>query len=285
MSLLQGKNFRGMEMIESSIRHAAVAGAFYPDDEMELREMIEDYLSKAEEVKLKSRGKAKLRALIVPHAGYIYSGPIAAYGYKLLANYKEQVKDVIVIGPSHYAGFRGACEAGFDIWETPLGRVKSESIKNKLNASAKQMLASYPQAHLPEHSIEVQLPFLQTVLGNEFVFHPILCGDVSPLSLVNAIEDAVNDETILIVSSDLSHYLTYDNAVKTDKVANASIPKLDMERFESRGDACGKTPILVLMHLAKKKGWKGKLLNYRNSGDTAGDKIRVVGYGCYAFYE
>ncbi len=285
MSLLQRKNIRGMEMIGSSIRHAAVAGAFYPDDELELREMIEDYLSKAEDVKLKARGKSKLRALIVPHAGYIYSGPIAAYGYKLLANYKEQVKDVIVLGPSHYAAFRGACESGFDIWETPLGRVKSESIKSKLNDSAKQMFASYPHAHLPEHSLEIQLPFLQTVLGEGFTFYPVLCGEVSALSLATALEEAIDEKTILIISSDLSHYLTYDNAVKTDKVANSSIPKLDIKKFEEKGDACGKTPILVLMHLAKKKGWKGKLLNYRNSGDTAGDKIRVVGYGCYAFYE
>jgi AmmeMemoRadiSam system protein B len=272
-------------MLEPSVRHPAVAGAFYPDDPVELREMIEDYLSKSEEVKLKSRGKAKLRALIVPHAGYIYSGPIAAYGYKLLANYKETVKDVILLGPSHYAGFSGICESGFGFWETPLGRLKSASIKEKLSEADGKMIASYPQAHLPEHSLEVQLPFIQSVLKDDVTVYPLLCGDANPEMFADVLEKAVDDNTIFIVSSDLSHYLTYDKAVKTDKVANTSIPKKDIERFTEKGDACGKTPILILLNIAEKKGWKGKLLNYRNSGDTAGDKIRVVGYGCYAFYE
>ena len=113
----------------------------------------------------------------------------------------------------------------------------------------------------------------------------MLCGEVDEKVLAEALAPLVDEKTLVIASSDLSHYLPYGEAVKIDRVANESVPALDIARFERQGDACGKTPILVLMHLAKIKGWKGKLLDYRNSGDTAGDRGQVVGYGCYAFYE
>jgi len=262
-----------------SVRPPAVANSFYAGDERVLRREISKYLGAVEEKEL----PGKLRALVEPHAGYIYSGPIAAYGYKLL-EYAEGIRRIIILGPSHHAGFTGACEAGADEWETPLGRVKAYSIAEKVNA-VKPLIQVYPQAHAPEHCLEVQLPFLQAVMKNEFEVCPILCGEVDEKALAEAIAPLVDEKTLVIASSDLSHYLPYDVAVKTDRIANEAVPALDIGRFEKQGDACGKTPILVLMHLAKKKGWKGKLLDYRNSGDTAGDRRQVVGYGCYAFYE
>ena len=139
-------------------------------------------------------------------------------------------------------------------------------------------------AHLAEHSIEVQLPFLQSV-GKNFTIVPLLCGNVDPAELANAIMDEIGERTVVIASSDLSHYNQYDRAVKIDRIANEAVPALDIARFEKEGDACGKTAILTLMHIAKRKKWTGKLLDYRNSGDTAGPKSEVVGYGCYAFSE
>jgi len=267
-----------------SIRPAAVAGSFYPADKNELRRMVNGFLESAKRIKI----DGALRALVEPHAGYIYSGPVAAYGYKALA--EEQTKDkghitkIILLGPSHYAAFFGACETDCEAWETPLGSVRAASLMAHVKGPKKELFGVYPQVHGPEHCLEVQLPFLQTVM-KDFTIYPLLCGDVDPKELAGVIAEFIDDETLVIASSDLSHYLAYDEAVKIDGIANESVPKIDIKHFEDSGDACGKTPILVLMHLAKKKGWTGKLLDYRNSGDTAGPKDQVVGYGCYAFYE
>lgn len=266
---------------EIRLRIPAVAGSFYPDDQNELRQIIDDYLKKAKDIEI----SGKLRALVEPHAGYIYSGPVAAYGYKLLSKYKDKIKKIILLGPSHYALFPGACESGADFWETPLGRVRIFSIQSGLKAEFRNLFMYYSQAHEPEHCLEVQIPFIQFVLKDDVEFYPILCGQINPVDLANALVDQLDDKTLVIASSDLSHYLPYDEAVRTDKIANESVPALDIKRFEQLGNACGKIGILTLMHIAKKKGWKGKLLDYRNSGDTAGPKTEVVGYGCYAFYE
>jgi AmmeMemoRadiSam system protein B len=263
-----------------TVRKPAVAGTFYPLGKKELKTMIEQYLSEAKDVQIGGR----LRALVEPHAGYMYSGPVAAYGYRLLASRPQGISKVLMLGPSHYAGFFGLCEGGFDSWETPLGSVKAESILPKLDPIAKKLFATYPNAHAPEHCLEVQLPFLQTALAPGFSIEPLLCGDLEPEQAARALAPLIDDKTLVLASSDLSHYLPYPIAVRTDRIANESVPSLDIARFETAGDACGKFPILILMHLAKMKGWKGTLLDYRNSGDTAGDKSQVVGYGCYAFY-
>ena len=255
------------------VRQPAVAGTFYPDDPDELKKMIEGFLIDANDTKI----AGKLRGLVIPHAGYIYSGPVAGFGYKLLSKYRGKLDRIILLGPSHYAGFRGACNAGYDFWQTPLGEVKTLTI-------TKPMIGTLPEAHGPEHCLEVQFPFIQTVLGGVEIW-PVLCGDVDPARLAMEILEEIDNKTITIASSDLSHYKTYEDAKKTDAKANESVPKLDIKKFEALGDACGKIPILTLMHIAKEKKWKGKFLDYRNSGDTAGPKSRVVGYGCYAFYE
>jgi AmmeMemoRadiSam system protein B len=260
------------------IRPPAVAGAFYPGDANELQEMMDKFLEDAEDIEIRGR----LRGLVVPHAGYIYSGPVAAFGYKLLSKYSREVKKVFLLGPSHYASFFGAAESGSEKWKTPLGEVEVKSIRE--NAENKELFSDNERAHGPEHCLEVQVPFLQHVLA-DFTLYPILVSDVVPEVLAEEIAKQLDDSSIVIASSDLSHYLPYDRAVKTDSVANVAVPSLDIKQFTAQGDACGKTPILVLMHLAKKLNWQGKLLDYRNSGDTAGPKDNVVGYGCYAFYE
>jgi AmmeMemoRadiSam system protein B len=266
-----------------SVRPPAVAGMFYPEEKGELARDVKKYLADAKEMKLPAG--AKLRALVEPHAGYIYSGPVAAFGYKMLAANAKGISKVLLLGPSHHVGFVGAAEAGYETWETPLGVVKAGSIQAKLSSDAKRLIHNYPQAHEPEHCLEVQLPFLQVVLKGKFEIYPILCCEVDPKSLADALAPIIDGKTLIIASSDLSHYLPYESAKRIDAVANDAVPALDIAKFEEAGDACGKMPILVLMHIAKKKGWKGMLLDYRNSGDTAGDKSQVVGYGCYAFYE
>lgn len=255
------------------MREPAVAGTFYPDDPEELGGMVRRFLAEAKEAKAGGR----LRGLVVPHAGYIYSGAVAACGYKALA--KQGFEKAVIMGPSHYAAFYGACEAGAEFWKTPLGPVRAVSAA----ARAKGLVNVYPEVHAHEHCLEVQLPFLQAI-REKFEIWPILCGMVDPAALAEAVAGEAGGNTVVIASSDLSHYNAYERAVRIDSVANEAVPALDIRRFEREGDACGKTAILTLMHLAKKKGWKGRLLDYRNSGDTAGPKSEVVGYGCYAFY-
>jgi len=261
-------------MSEEFIRPPAVAGTFYPDEPTELREMINGFIEAAADIEI----DGTLRGLVVPHAGYIYSGPTAAFGYKLLKKYSREIKKVIIVGPSHYAGFYGIAESGMNVWETPLGRVKAGSLAEKNG-----LIKTYAEAHAPEHSLEVQLPFLQTVL-DEFEVYPLLTGEIEPEMAAKVLGASLDSKTIFIASSDLSHYHPYAQAVEIDAHANKYIPKLDIANTEKTLDACGRNGILTLMHIAKKKKWKGKFLDYRNSGDTAGDKIRVVGYGCYAFY-
>lgn len=263
--------------LSQETREPAVAGTFYPGDEKELKQMIEKFLKEAKDVEIKGR----LRGLVVPHAGYVYSGPVAAYGYKLLMKQKPQPSKILLLGPAHYGMFIGIAESGANVWRTPLGPLNTESISSKI--ADRSILNVYPQVHKPEHSLEVQLPFLQTVLKNNFTVYPLLTGEANPAAIANALEPLIDDDTLYIASSDLSHYHPYENAKKLDAVANEAIPNFDFKKMEY-AEACGKIAILALMHIAKSKGWKGKLLDYRNSGDTAGPKDSVVGYGCYAFY-
>lgn len=259
-------------------RKPAVAGAFYPGDPDELKDMVERFLNEAEDTDV----PGKLRALIVPHAGYVYSGPVAAYAYKLLQKHADELSRVIMIGPSHFAGFFGTAESDSDKWQTPLGMVKAGSLKHKIKDLG--MINVIPEAHMPEHNLEVQIPFLQMVL-EAFTIYPLLTGDIRPAALAEEIVKALDEKTLIIISSDLSHYFPYEKAVKLDTVTNNAIKALDIETMKAKGDACGKTGILVLLHIAKKMKWKCKLLNYRNSGDTAGPKSEVVGYSAFAFYE
>jgi len=253
------------------VRHPAVAGTFYPGKKEELEEMVGDFLRRSRTVGF----PGKIRALIVPHAGYIYSGIVAAAGYKLLKDTK--FKKFIILGPSHYVSFKGVAFSTDDHWSTPLGDIPVMKLQET------DILKHVEGAHFQEHAIETQLPFLQMAV-KDFRIMPLVLGNVSPEKLANELIGFMHDDTFIIVSSDLSHYHTYTEAMKKDLVANERIQSVDLEGTKSV-EACGINGIMTLLHIAKHFGWKGILLDYKNSGDTAGDKNRVVGYGCYGFYE
>ncbi len=255
------------------MRPPAVAGMFYPSDPSLLLSMIDDFLKQSVDFQL----NGKLRAIVVPHAGYVYSGIVAAAGYKLVKQHMNEFDKVILLGPSHYVAFRGVASPGTDVWETPLGMVRVFDLKGK-------HIAPFPEAHSKEHSLEVQIPFLQITLPKA-EYYPLVLGDVDPKSLADDLIPYMNDRTLLVISSDLSHYHPYDEAVKIDSIANDCIPKLDYDCVLNKVEACGKLGILTLIEIAKRKRWKAALVDYKNSGDTAGPKDQVVGYGCYAFYD
>jgi hypothetical protein len=252
------------------IRKPAVADAFYPADPEILGQMIDEYLQNC----VKPQIEGEIKAIIVPHAGYVYSGIVAAAGYNLIKNSKA--KKVLLIGPAHYVLFKGAAVPESNIWQMPFGNVQV----SKLPTS--ELIIEDEAAFSQEHSLEVQVPFLQTVM-EDFELYPLCLGEVNPEALANEIKSfAERDDVLIVVSSDLSHFYTYTEANDLDKRANEFIPKLDIVGARNV-EACGIKGIMTLLHLAKMLGLKGHFIDYKNSGDTSGEKSRVVGYGCYAF--
>jgi AmmeMemoRadiSam system protein B len=257
----------------TAIRRPAVAGMFYPADPAELRRVIGRFLAA-----VKSAGPAP-KALIAPHAGYIYSGPVAASVYARLAPLRGTISRVVLLGPAHRVGFRGLALSDADHFLTPLGQVA-------VDKTAAQALGDLPQvrvhdaAHAGEHSLEVHLPFLQELLG-EFRLVPIVVGEAGPEEVAEVLERLWGGpETLIVVSSDLSHYHDYATAQKLDRATSQAIEGL---RYEDIGydDACGRTPVGGLLCYARRHGLKARTLDLRNSGDTAGPRDRVVGYGAY----
>jgi hypothetical protein len=227
----------------------------------------------------KQKGTERLRGIIVPHAGYIYSGPVAAYAYNLMRT-SDMPRRIVIIGPSHYAAFPGLAESGYAAWSTPLGDIDAFSIMDEENG-----IAVFPPAHEQEHSLEVQLPFLQVALeGKPFTIDPILTGEIGPKAGAEALAPALED-AFLVVSSDLSHYMPYGDAVKKDARTLGLIDSMDAGRFLMEGDACGRSGIAIAIELARMKKWKIRRLRYANSGDTAGPKSEVVGYAALAITE
>jgi MEMO1 family protein len=260
------------------VRPAAVAGQFYPKDGKTLSDDIDKYLSQA----AANPDVWGVRGLISPHAGYEYSGPVAAYGYKQLIG--SRYETVIILGPSHHAYLKKAYIPDVDYYETPLGKVPiSPKVKDMLKEG---VFTSEPAgADSQEHSIEVQVPFLQKVLP-PFKLVPIMVGDVDPKELAAALSKYADNDTLIIASSDLSHYKPYDECVATDNKTVDSILWMDYDAMSSEGDACGKIPILALMELAQERGWRTQLFDYRNSGDTTGVKDQgVVGYSSIGFLD
>jgi hypothetical protein len=277
------------------VREPAVAGLFYPKDRAELERALDGYLATA------PAGKAPhLRAIVCPHAGYQYSGPTAAHAYKLLIG--RHYETVILLAPSHYAAFRGASVSAADVFRTPLGTVTISPKAKELakvspftleapslvrrpqwaTASSRPLPASGEDTpHTWEHSDEVQVPFLQRVL-KDFKLIPVVLGEGDPEAVARALAGWVDERTLLVISSDLSHYHSYEQARALDTRCVKAICSLDLEQMKAQ-EACGKGPIMALMHLARLKTWKARLLDYRNSGDTAGDKSGVVGYAAVAF--
>ncbi|BAL81097.1 AmmeMemoRadiSam system protein B [Caldisericum exile] len=258
------------------IRDTAVAGAFYPEDREELKSMIRRFVESAP-----LEDTDNIKAIIAPHAGYIYSGPIAGYSYKQLTNidYLKNIK-VIIIAPSHYAYFHGASVGLFDAYKTPLGFVNvSKDAQKLLQLEEFHFILD---AHLEEHSIEVQLPFLQYTLSH-FEIVPILYSEISEESLLRGILSIFDENTILVVSTDLSHYYPYDIAIKKDSHCIKAVQELNKKHILNC-EACGKTGIATVIDFAKANNLKSKVLKYATSGDTAGPKTQVVGYLSAVFY-
>ena len=261
---------------KDKIRKPAVAGTFYPANKNQLKEMIDKYLS---EIKIDKNEKRKLKALIVPHAGYIYSGPIAASGFVLLKN--KNFKKTIIIGPSHYVHLKKASIPQVEYYETPIGLVKLSNLSKKLlNENCFDYIA---EAHTKEHCLEIEIPFLQTVMKETEII-PIVTGQSQINEITDSLINNIDQDTLIIVSSDLSHFHSYNDAIKLDNQCINCILKMDFNKIYNQ-EACGLFPIIILMNIANHFNWEAKLLDLRNSGDTAGSKDSVVGYASIAFYE
>lgn len=258
----------------TTIRTPAVAGMFYPADAVQLARDVQQYLDAARPFDLIPK------ALIVPHAGYMYSGPIAGTAYHTLLPSAARITRVILLGPTHRVAIRGLALPGMEAFDTPLGRVKLDSEAVKTIIPLPQVVIS-EQAHALEHSLEVQLPFLQSVLA-DFTLLPLAVG-MANADEVAEVLDALwgGDETLIVISSDLSHYLPYAAAKQLDKATAQSI--LNFEQPVPHDQACGGTPISGLLLAAKRHHLSAHLLDLRNSGDTAGPRDQVVGYGAFAF--
>jgi MEMO1 family protein len=254
------------------VRPPAVAGVFYPDDPGELRAAVDDYLDAAPQKTLED----KLVALICPHAGYVYSAPTAAVAYRLLRG--RSYRRVVVLSPSHRVAFHGLAIPDCTAFATPLGTVPLWPGCRKLASCPPFQLDSRP--HALEHAIEVHLPFLQRTLG-EFELVPIVFGADERVLAPSVLLPLVDPETLWVVSTDLSHYLPYDAARDVDRKTLATFLSREAERVIV-SDACGRVPAAALLALAHQLGWQIHLLDYRNSGDTAGDRQRVVGYAAMA---
>jgi len=249
-------------------REAVVAGVFYPSDPAELRGQIEGFLAEAG----KTDGPTP-KAIIVPHAGYIYSGAVAACAYVWLK--PEGISRVVLLGPSHRVAFRGLAASSTEAYESPLGSIPLEPPPRDLPIN--------DRAHAFEHSLEVQLPFLQVIL-NEFSLLPLIVGDASKEEVSKTLAPLWGGpETLIVISTDLSHYHDSRTAKKMDQATSDAILALDADGL-GPDSACGRMPVGGLLHLAKQKGLTIEQVDLRNSGDTAGPKDQVVGYGAYVLY-
>jgi hypothetical protein len=265
----------------SAIRPAAVAGAFYPGQAQALSSTVASLLSAAR-AQAGAAPATTPKALIVPHAGYVYSGEMAALAYVQLAAVRGKIRRVVLLGPVHRVPVRGLALAGATSFATPLGDVEVDQEALCTLATLPQVLIS-AAAHALEHSLEVQLPFLQTVL-DEFKLVPLAVGDASAADVAQVLEALWGGpETLIVVSSDLSHFLPYAAAQRVDQETVEHI--LDLDATLDHQQACGGTPINGLLLAAQRHGLQARLLGLCNSGDTAGDRQRVVGYAAISFTE
>ncbi len=260
------------------IRPPAVAGMFYPEAPHVLRKTIADYLEAATPPAL-----LKVRAMIAPHAGYVYSGPVAAYAYKLLANQPAPPQRIYLMGPSHRVWFSGVALADYSAFNTPLGNHPLDGAKAAMLAASGDPFVLRNAPHAPEHCLEVHIPFLQIVCPSVPVV-PMLFGEVDALLVGQRLHEALEAEDLIIVSSDLSHYHDNRTAHLLDRQFVNAVLEGNLHEA-ARGEACGQAPALALMTIAAKRGWQAHLLDYRTSGDVVGDTAQVVGYAAIAYVE
>lgn len=263
--------------MKSTMRPAAVAGSFYPADRRALARQVDEMLAA---VSVDAAALTLPKMLVVPHAGYVYSGPVAAQAYARLSAGRGRIRRVVLLGPTHRVAVRGLAVPSVDAFHTPLGSVPIDN-------EAMARICDLPQvqvddrAHAQEHALEVQLPFLQTVLGH-FTLVPLAVGQVSPGGVAEVLERLWGgDETLIVISTDLSHYLGYREATALDRSTVDRILRLNTELDHRQ--ACGATPLAGALLAARSHGLRARLLDLRNSGDTAGDRARVVGYCAVAF--
>jgi hypothetical protein len=259
------------------IREPAVAGQFYPGTAGRLEATVTALLDEAPV----TDGPAP-KVLIVPHAGYVYSGPVAARAYAHLKRYRDRYRRVILLGPCHRVPVRGLALSGADAFRTPLGDVPVDPAA--LASLGRYGVRVFDAAHRSEHSLEVQLPFLQALLDS-FTLVPIVAGDAEPEAVADVLDALWNGpETLIVISSDLSHFLSYEEARVRDAATCRAI-----ERFDAPGidydDACGAVPIGGILVAAKRRAMEIATVDLKNSGDTAGDRSRVVGYGAWVMRE
>ncbi|MFT4297854.1 MAG: AmmeMemoRadiSam system protein B [Candidatus Woesearchaeota archaeon] len=249
------------------IRKPAVAGMFYPEDPEKLKLILARFIENAEKSNIGNDIKNP-KAIIVPHAGIVYSGQMAAYAYNLIKNSKQ--KKFIILGPAHASYISEITADDNDEWQTPLGNAKV--MNNHFTKSA--------IPHISEHNLEVQVIFLQ-IIKNDFEMLPLLVGNSDPKTIADNIEKILDDDTLLIVSTDLSHFYDYNAAKDMDL---KTIDAIEQGKSESMGEACGALPVKACLEIAKRKKWKIKKLGYYNSGDIIGDKNSVVGYASFVLY-
>jgi AmmeMemoRadiSam system protein B len=259
------------------IRPPAVAGTFYPADANDLQQLVNAYLAQA------AGGTIAPKAIIAPHAGYIYSGPVAASAYKWLdsAAARDAIQRVVLLGPAHRVAFPGLATHSADAFLTPLGRVPLDKEAVAL-ATALPQVSILDAAHQQEHSLEVQLPFLQSVL-NDFKLVPFVVGNASPAESAEVLKTLWGGpETLIVISSDLSHFHNYHTAQKLDLATAEAIETLQPDKI-GYDRACGRIGIQALLLLAQKHGLNAQRVDLRNSGDIADSREQVVGYGAWVF--
>ncbi|HZP10388.1 AmmeMemoRadiSam system protein B [Methyloceanibacter sp.] len=259
----------------SGARPPAVAGSFYPGEPHALENMVGALLGEVH-----ASGKGDLLGLIAPHAGYMYSGPVAASAFAEIAGARRSFARVLLVGPPHYVPVGGIAASSAASFATPLGdiAVDEEAVASLIHAG---LVSFDDRAHAPEHSLEVELPFLQGVLGG-FTLIPLLVGDAAPQQVADVIRAVMDRRTLLVVSTDLSHYLSDREAEARDLATASTIERLDYATLGPY-DACGYAALNGALCAAQQNGWRVARLDLRNSGRTSGDLSRVVGYGAWAF--
>lgn len=254
-----------------TIRQPAVAGLFYPGEASELAQLVQRYTQGG-------TAGASPKMIIVPHAGYIYSGAIAGAAYAQLKG-TTAIRRVVLLGPSHRVALRGIAVPSVDAFVTPLGEIAiDEDLRSAIAGMPGVIMHDAP--HAQEHSLEVQLPFLQSLLPARFTLLPLVVGDADPATVAAVLETVWGgDETLIVISTDLSHYLPYSMAKQVDAETSALIEARNTQIHPEQ--ACGAHPLNGALLLARKKGLRVDCVQLANSGDTAGSRDRVVGYGAY----